>query len=252
MNAQTGVPVERPEQTGQVVNLPVVTPMSMIERALERGHDVAVIEKLMELQDRNQRDISRRAFDQAIAAAKAEFKPILKSGKVSHGHGKTSFDHETLIDISNAVDGALSRYGLHYRYRVSQTDRIIVTCIIAHKDGHSEETTLSGQPDTSGAKNSIQAVGSTVTYLQRYTLKAALGLAAAADDDGRVADQRIGNENITADQWQELTGLIEKAGIDESVVLTAAKVSALDFLPARDFDRIKNKLLATIKTRGAA
>lgn len=239
-------------QGAQVVNLPVVTPMSMIERAVERGADVGLIEKLMELQERNERNLGRRAFDQAIAAAKAEFKPILKSGKVSHGQGKTSFDHETLADISNAVDGALSRYGLHYRYRVSQADRIVVTCIVAHKDGHSEETTLSGQPDASGAKNSIQAVGSTVTYLQRYTLKAALGLAAAADDDAKVADQRVGNENINADQWQELTGLIDRAGIDESVILTFAKVSALDFLPARDFDKIKKKLMATINARGAA
>ena len=239
-------------RVAEIVNLPVVTPMSMIERAVERGADVAMIEKLMELQERNERHLGRRAFDQAIASAKAEFRPILKSGKVSHGQGKTSFDHETLADISNAVDAALSRYGLHYRYRVSQSDRIVVTCIIAHKDGHSEETTLSGQPDASGAKNSIQAIGSTVTNLQRYTLKAALGLAAAADDDGRVSDQVVGKENITADQWQELTGLIDQAGIEESVILKFAKVSALDFLPARDFDRIKNKLLATIKTRGAA
>lgn len=236
----------------QVLNLPVVTPMSMIERAVERGADVAMIEKLMELQERNERNIGRRAFDQALAAAKAEFGPIMKSGKVSHGQGKTAFEHETLADIENAIAAPMARYGLHYRFRTHQGDRITVTCVIAHKDGHSEEISLAGSPDTSGAKNSIQAVGSTVTYLQRYTLKAALGLAAAADDDGRVSDQRIGNENISADQWRELTDLIERAGIDESVVLTAAKVSALDFLPARDFDKIKNKLLATIKNRSAA
>lgn len=243
--------VESP-RVSEVVSLPVLTPMSMIERAVERGADVAMIEKLMDLQERNQRDVARRAFDQAIANAKAEFGPIRKSGKVSHGQGKTSFEHETLIDISAAVDGPLSRYGLHYRYRVSQTDRITVTCIIAHKDGHSEETTLSGQPDTSGAKNSIQAVGSTVTYLQRYTLKAALGLSAAADDDGQIAEQRVGNENITADQWQELVRLIDKAGIDESVVLTAEKISALDFLPARRFETVKGKLESTITKRGRA
>ena len=232
--------------------LPAVTPFTMIERAIERGADVAMIEKLMELQERNERNIGRRAFDQAIAAAKAEFKPILKSGSVSHGQGKTAFKHETLADIAGAVDGALSRYGLHYRFRVQQSDRISVTCIIAHQHGHSEETTLNGAPDTSGAKNSIQAVGSTVTYLQRYTLKAALGLAADQDDDGRAAEQRLGNENITESQWRELGDLIERAGLDEGVVLKAEKISALDFLPARRFESVKSRLVTTIKNKGAA
>ena len=232
--------------------LPVVTPMTMIERAIEKGADVAMIEKLMELAERNDRNIGRRAFDQAIAAAKAEFLPIGKSGKVSHGAGKTSFDHETLADIAEAVDGALARYGLHYRFRITQADRISVTCIIAHKDGHSEEAVLSGQPDSSGAKNSIQAVGSTVTYLQRYTLKAALGISAAHDDDGRISDQRIGNENISADQFVILRDLIEEAGIEEEVVLQAEKVSSLDFLPARRFDGLRKKLAATISSRKGA
>ncbi|MEI4473227.1 ERF family protein [Frigidibacter sp. MR17.24] len=231
------------------VHLPAITPLGMIERAIEKGADVTMIEKLMELQERNERNIGRRAFDQALAAAKAEFKPIRKSGKVSHGQGKTAFEHETLADIEAAISAPLARYGLHYRFRTQQTDRICVTCIIAHKDGHSEEVMLTGAPDTSGAKNSIQAVGSTTTYLQRYTLKAALGLAAAADDDGEQADQRQGNENITADQWQELSRLIEDAGIGEDVVLTAEKIAALDFLPARRFDGLKAKLQKTIAAR---
>jgi hypothetical protein len=243
------VPMERPDQA-QVISLPATTPMSMIERAVSNGADVAVIEKLMDLAERHDRNIGRRAFDQAIAAAKAEFGPIAKSGRVSHGQGKTAFEHETLQDIEAAIRAPLSRYGLHYRFRTQQDDRITVTCIIAHKDGHSEEISLAGQADTSGAKNSIQAIGSTVTYLQRYTLKAALGLAAAADDDGKQADQRLGNENINADQWRELIGLIEKAGISEAIVLTAEKISALDFLPARRFESVKSKLETTIKNKG--
>ena len=44
-------------------------------------------------------------------------------------------------------------------------------------------------PDTSGSKNSIQAISSAVTYLQRYTLLAATGLSTSElgnlDNDGR-------------------------------------------------------------------
>ncbi|MEP5450516.1 ERF family protein, partial [Roseibium sp.] len=62
-----------------------------------------------------------------------------------------------------------------------------VTCIIQHRAGHVEETTLMGGADQSGNKNGFQAIGSAVTYLQRYTLKAALGLSAEVDDDAQSA-----------------------------------------------------------------
>lgn len=215
-----------------------------------------MIEKLMELQERNERNIGRRAFDQAMAKAKAEIPTIIKNRRVSYENksgDKTNYVHEDLAEIAKTVDPILSRYGLSYRFRTAQgTNGITVTCIVSHEHGYSEETLLSGGADTSGGKNSIQAVGSTVTYLQRYTLKAALGLAAAQDDDGKQAEQRIGNENISADQWNELTALIEKAGIPEEVVLTAEKISALDFLPARRFESVKAKLQTTIKNKAGA
>lgn len=235
------------------ISLPAVTPMSMIERAVEKGADVAMIEKLMELAERNDRNIGRRAFDQAIAKAKAEIPPIIKNRHVKYdnkGGGKTDYHHEDLAEIAKTVDPILSRYGLSYRFRTQQGQGgITVACIVSHEAGYSEETTLTSSADNSGGKNAIQAVGSAVTYLQRYTLKAALGLAAAQDDDGAQSQARPGNENITEDQWRELNDLIEAAGIDEKVVLDAEKISALDFLPARQFDRIKVRLLKTIEAR---
>ena len=239
-------------QPGPVM-LPATTPLTMIERAIEKGADVAMIEKLMELQERHERSIGRRAFDQALAKAKAEIPPIIKNRHVAYdnkGGGKTDYRHEDLAEIARTVDPILSRYGLSYRFRTAQgQDGITVTCVISHEAGYAEETTLKGGADTSGGKNAIQAVGSAVTYLQRYTLKAALGLAAAQDDDGKATDARPGRENITMEQWQELRGLIERAGIDEDVVLKAARVSALDFLPQRDFEPMKSKLLKTVAAR---
>jgi hypothetical protein len=64
-----------------------------------------------------------------------------------------------------------------------------VTCFLTHRMGHKDDGTYIEAPaDTSGKKNAIQAVGSTITFLQRYTLLAAVGLApkdAIPDDDGR-------------------------------------------------------------------
>ena len=52
--------------------------------------------------------------------------------------------------------------------------------------------------------NHSQAVGSVCTYLQRYTLKAALGLAAAVDDDAQSAKPPPENEDEYARRWQDI------------------------------------------------
>lgn len=144
---------------------------------------------------------AKKAFDAAMADAKAEFGPIVKKHLVSYGEGKnkTSYKHEDLADISEAVDPVLAKHGLNARWRGSSKpgEPITVTCVVTHKLGYSEETTLTAGADNSGGKNSIQSIGSTLSYLQRYTKRLALGLAAARDDDGQASG---GNGELITDQ----------------------------------------------------
>ena len=61
-----------------------------------------------------------------------------------------------------------------------------VTCFLQHVLAHQESVTLEGPNDDSGSKNQIQATGSTITYLERYTLLAVSGMAVRDhDNDGR-------------------------------------------------------------------
>lgn len=231
--------------------LPVVTPLTMIERAIEKGADVAMIEKLMELQERNDRNLGRRAFDAAIAAAKAEIPPIHKNRKVDFttAKGRTHYTHEDMAEVARTVDPILSRYGLSYRFRTSQDNRILtVTCILSHRDGYSEETTLNGAADESGNKNHIQAIGSAATYLQRYTLKLALGLAASDDDDGRTAEKV---ETISADQFFAMQGLIESTATDPVKFAQYLKVENQETLTLKQFDTAMAALRHKQKQAGA-
>lgn len=176
VNDRRHVAVDVPTPSG------AATPMEMLDRALSSGASPDTLEKLMALQDKWSAGQARRAFDNAMADLRGLLKPIMKR---QEGHtGK----YEGLADISEMVDPLLSPLGLSYRWHVSDSDdkRIKVTCIVTHREGHREETALSALPDTTGSKNAIQAVGSAVTYLQRYTLKAALGLAAGKDTDANI------------------------------------------------------------------
>jgi hypothetical protein len=221
----TAQAVEKIKEPAALVS---ATPMDMLARAVQSGADLDMIEKLMGLQERWEASHARKAFDEAIAAAKSKIPPIERNAK---GHNDKRYAN--FAAIAKVVDPILSENGLSYRFRTNQAERISVTCILSHKAGHSEETTLSGPADTSGSKNAIQAIGSTLTYLQRYSLVQMLGLAASTDDDGKSAD---GKPKVTQEQADTIRDLLEVHGKDRGKFLKWAKVEQIEDIPADYYD----------------
>jgi hypothetical protein len=197
--------------------------VSMIERlVVDPSADLDKLERMLAMKERIDAQNAQRAFASALSMARAEIPPIIKDATVdykSKDGKRTHYQHETLAGIAKVIDPILTRYGLSYRFRTGQgNDGVSVTCIIQHSDGYAEETSLSGSPDTSGSKNGFQAVGSAVTYLQRYTLKAALGLSAEVDDDAQGAQQRqdaVPSFNARAAADRIITKLRRAASMDD-------------------------------------
>lgn len=222
-----------------------VTPMTMIDRALVSGAAPETLEKLLALQERWEANQGRKAFDEAMAAAKAEIPTIRKNRTVDYtsSKGRTHYKHEDLAEIAATVNPILGKYGLSYRFKTTNApnEPITVTCIITHRLGYYEETTLSGPRDDSGNKNAIQQVGSTLTYLQRMTLKAALGLAASEDDDGQKSDD-TGSANITPEQVSKVLALIEETGTDIERFCKYLGVEAVPDITAGQLPRVLTML----------
>lgn len=218
----------------------VPTTLDMLNHAVGQNASVEVLTKLMDLHERHERNMARRAFDAALSDAKAEMPVISKNKAVDFTtqKGRTNYRYEDMGEIARTVDPILASHGLSYRFRTNTDAAVIsVTCIVSHRGGWSEENTLSAGRDQSGNKNDIQAIGSTVTYLQRYSLKAALGLAAAVDDDGHAAGGNGNGGVITDKQRETIETLIAETGADVQRFCGYMKVGALAEIPARDFDR---------------
>ena len=213
------------------------TPMEMLAAAIDKGASLEVVDKFMDMAERWEKNNQRKAFSGAISAAKAEI-PII--GKNATGHNNKKF--ADFANIARTVDPILTRHGLGYRFRTKQDDKLIhVTCVLFHKDGHEEENSLAGPADVSGNKNAIQAIGSTQTYLMRYTLTQALGIATAEDDDGKAAGA---GEKITDDEAQAIDDMIAAAG-GEAVrarLLKWARVDRVSDIPSNMYDQAVENL----------
>lgn len=239
-----GQPVERAPAAS-------VTPLEMLNRAVSSGADLDMIEKLMNLNERWEASNAKKAFDRAVAAAKREIPPIARNAT-----GHNSKKYADFAAIARVIDPIIGAHGLSYRFRTVQNDKISVTCILSHEDGHSEETTLSGPADGSGNKNAIQAIGSTLTYLQRYSLVQMLGLAAAADDDGFSAGKsgiREVDDSVPKVTQSQIDALIEKCevvGCPRTKLLAHIKAERFEDIPAADFDH-HMQLIGTYKPKEA-
>lgn len=209
--------------------------ISMIERAArDPAVDLTKMERLLAMRKEMLADEAIKAFNQAVASAKAEIPPIIKNAK---GHNSKAY--ADFAAIARAVDPIISKHGLSYRFRTTQNGMISVTCVLSHIAGHYEETTLSGPSDTSGSKNAIQAIGSTLTYLQRYSLVQALGLAASNDDDGKAGGN---GDTITDEQAMQLVDLLESVGADRAKFLKFFLIESVASLPAAKFKQATDML----------
>lgn len=161
------------------------TPASLISQAIEKGLGVAELEKLMGLQERWEANQARKAFFLAFSKFQASAPDIRKTKEVAFGD--TRYKFAPLGDITRQLSESLQKAELSYRWEISDEEKIKVTCLVSHVDGHTERTTMQADPDTSGKKNPIQARGSAIEYMKRYTLIGALGLATTDSDvDGQM------------------------------------------------------------------
>jgi hypothetical protein len=187
--------VERQEPA----HLPVVnnTPDMLLALGIEKGLDINQLEKLMDMQERWLARQAKSKFLEAKANFQHEVPKIQKNKKVGYdskgeGGGRVDYSYAPLGDIAEQIKGALHKNGLSYDWKFADivdekgVPKIRATFIVSHVAGHSEETSLEAYHDASGKKNSIQARGSAVTYLQRYSLIGGLGLTTADSDiDGK-------------------------------------------------------------------
>ena len=225
--------------------------MAIIDRAaMDPQFDVAKLQALLAVKKEWEADEARKAFVVALNAFKANPPQIVKDKQVAFdtGKGRTAYKHAGLDNASELIGAALAGHGISHRWNVEQDGaNIKVTCILTHALGHSEQVSMTAQADTSGSKNSIQAVGSAVSYLQRYTLFAASGIAPKnVDDDGRgggPAGQM--DEKVKLDHLEGIGKVTDTKALESLWATLASECTKLGDVPA--YEELKKAVIAKSK-----
>lgn len=218
MNAQL---VPRNDEPQHTAGTALTTPADLLALAVSQGADLDRLERLMELKERHEANEARKAYHEAVAAFKANPPKVYKD-KENKQYGSR---YSTLANMVNTVNSALSVHGLSARWDSDQSSQIKVTCILSHVQGHSESVSLAGPADTSGSKNSLQQIKSTLTYLKLATFELVTGVASEEgnlDDDGNGA-----GDFDTSDWFSAIDGAADMVGLNKlGAELKTAKIPA--------------------------
>jgi hypothetical protein len=183
-------------QTAEVIQTskhPVVnTPDMLIALGIEKGLSIEQLERLMDMQERWFARIAKAEFLEAKKNFQNDIPVIKKTKNADFGPGKASYAYAPLDEIAEQIKPACYKNGLTYDWKFQDlkdekgNPKLKAIFIVSHIGGHSEITEMESYYDNSGGKNNIQSMGSTASYLQRYTLIGGFGLTTAQSDvDGK-------------------------------------------------------------------
>ena len=220
---------------------------SMIERmATDTSVSIDRVEQAFTFYQKVRDDQARKAFTSAFIAAQMEMEPVRKAAD----NPQTRSKYATFEALDAAVRPIYTRHGFGVTFSTAESnkpDHIKVICHILHADGFERDYPLDVPADGKGAKGGdvmtkTHATGSAITYGKRYTFGAAWNIITTErDDDGNKAGGAGGT--ITAKQVAELDALIEATGSDKVKFLAIGNLTALEDMPARDFEKAKAVLI---------
>lgn len=183
--------LDAPTETALDVQ-PIGGGVALFERlARDPSVDVEKLERLIAMQERILDRNATGAFNAAFSEMQSAIPEISEKGQIRNKEGGVQSKYATNEDIQKVLRPILQAFGFSLSFRTEWPDKktIKVIGILTHREGHARESEFLSDADTSGNKNSVQALGSAISYGRRYTTLDLLNITSRGqDDDGATAD----------------------------------------------------------------
>lgn len=242
--------------------------IQMIERVvLDQNASVEKLEHMLALRNqaedrarqhaREDADIAaKRAYFKAMSACQSELPVVVKNKANDH----TKSNYADLAAIEEQAMPVIHKHGFAVSFQpdgYNERGELRILWEISHEEGHARNGVGEIPVDGAGSQGKVnktgtQAFGSTATYGRRYLLCMLFNISTGDDRDGNaIANGRAG-DLITAEQRDELQGLIERLGWNVPDYCAWLEIDALTDLAGQYFLREKQRLETKIRMKGSA
>jgi ERF superfamily len=249
-------------QRTALVSMPVPKP-TLSQVIIEKIREGATLEETKQyygFMREIQRDEARVQFDADFVVMQGELPEVPKLGRIDHGGGR-GYNYARWEDINDRIKPVLQKYGFGLRFDIiTETESLFeIEAILVHRSGYSICTRKKLPIDKSGAKNIVQAYGSTQSYAQRYSAIALLNLTSRNEDTDAVGLPKGRNESVedvalglSEEEVAALTKAIKDSGRTVKWFCEFAKLKELEELPCGRYEAALNYVNKLPKVDNAA
>jgi len=216
--------------------------MQVIERAArDPSVDIERMERLLQMHERLSAKQAETAYAEALARLQPKLPIIQERGSIKNNSGAVQSRYALWEDIVGVITPILATEGFSLSFRIGHPEsKIEVTGVLAHERGHSERTSIVLPADTSGSKNAVQAVASSVSYGKRYTAGALLNLRTGEIDND--AQSATLGPKVSAEQAAQIERRLKEAGVERGPFLEFWQVDSVEQLLAGNYPIIMDRL----------
>jgi ERF superfamily len=181
------LPAERPSAP-----IAVSAPEDLIRHALDRGADVATMERLLAMRRELKAEHAKEAFDSALADFQAECPIILKKKAVVEKSGGVRYHYAPLDAIVAQTKELLQKHGFSFSLNAEvEPGWVKAMCKVTHRGGHSQVSDFKVPIDPKSFMTEMQKFASALTFAKRYAFTNAFGILTGDEDiDGREAQPK--------------------------------------------------------------
>ena len=207
--------------------------------------DVAKLEALLRMQREIIADDAHVQFNRSFAALSAEIRQIERRGVADMG-AKGAYKFAKREDLDAMLRPLMREHGFAVSFRPvpGPNGNLTIEGELLHVAGHSKTAELALPPDIGPGRNSLQAMGSAISYAERYLTEMLLNVVRCdEDDDGASAADRP----IADEQLQHISRLIHetKANVAAFLKHVVPGTERLSDIRACDFA----KCVAALETK---
>ena len=209
------------------------------QAATDPNVDIQKMHGLLDVQERMMNKQAEINFNIALGQLQDELPAIKKDARIEH-KGRLIAQYATYETIDRVIRPLLKKYGFSLRFNSKQGQgNIIISATLSHKDGHSIVDEIPLSIDASGAKNSVQGVGSTIAYGKRYLVGMLLNLVFEGEDDDGQSASYIPITEAQARTIKDKIMELEERGIsvDRQKFLAYLDADSIENIAATNFDK---------------
>lgn len=221
---------------------------AMIMQAIEKGMPVETMKEILAMRTALRAEWAKEQFDRAMADCQAEL-PIVGKSKMARDEnkGKDLYRYAPLDAIVKETRDIITRHGFSYSFKSLNTpDKVKVTCIVKHRDGHTEESDMETALSTkTQIMSAPQQIAATVTFNKRYAFVNAFGITTGGEDDESQIVENVEEPAPKEDvpSLKKLRDMIADAKSSESIVCQRMHVEKLEDLDVRGKKILEKSLL---------